>query len=296
MEGTTATHPPTIPTTKKAGIEEEQPMNANNTSQIKDLLVDEDRVVELMRHRIMNEVESDIVYDKYLDCEDDGKKCFYDEEDWNDELRNIVSTLEANYEVIKGELHNICENDFMKWPEKICKSGWKVFGLYGFGRKLEQNTVKCPKTTEIIERLLPCDEITTVGFSSLDPGTYITPHKGYDGYSDNILRLHLALIVPKDKCGIRVGNCKRSWKEGKCLIFDDFITHEAWNFGEYTRINLLMDIKYLHKSYMLKKNSLLIAEREEKVKKAVDCKNASFSVGLKCVLDKIDANKDYSEI
>lgn len=35
------------------------------------------------------------------------------------------------------------------------------------------------------------------GFSALSPGCHITPHAGYAGYSDKILRSHLGLIIPE---------------------------------------------------------------------------------------------------
>jgi beta-hydroxylase len=81
--------------------------------------------------------------------------------------------------------------------------------------------------------------LSTAGFSSLAPGTHIAPHTGYP---DGLLRCHLGLIVPKG-CGIRVGTETRYWEEGKCLIFDDTLEHEAWNKGSSTRVVLLVDFK-----------------------------------------------------
>ncbi len=52
---------------------------------------------------------------------------------------------------------------------------------------------------------------------------------------------HLPLIVPKG-CWFRVGNETREWEEGKMLIFDDSIEHEAKNPTGELRIILLFDI------------------------------------------------------
>jgi aspartyl/asparaginyl beta-hydroxylase (cupin superfamily) len=52
---------------------------------------------------------------------------------------------------------------------------------------------------------------------------------------------HLPLIVPKG-CWLRVGNETREWEEGKLLIFDDSIEHEAMNPTGELRIILLFDI------------------------------------------------------
>jgi aspartyl/asparaginyl beta-hydroxylase (cupin superfamily) len=52
---------------------------------------------------------------------------------------------------------------------------------------------------------------------------------------------HLPLIVPPG-CGFRVGNEVRQWEEGKLLIFDDTIEHEAWNDSNEDRVVLIFDI------------------------------------------------------
>ena len=63
--------------------------------------------------------------------------------------------------------------------------------------------------------------------------------------NNTVLRLHLGLIIPKTYtaigCAIRVGEEIENWQEGKCLIFDDTIEHEAWNRSHDTRVVLLVD-------------------------------------------------------
>lgn len=75
-------------------------------------------------------------------------------------------------------------------------------------------------------------------YSLLRPGTYIKPH---NGMLNTRLICHLPLITNPD-CALRVGNETRSWQQGKLLIFDDSIEHEAWNRGDSTRIILLFEI------------------------------------------------------
>lgn len=53
--------------------------------------------------------------------------------------------------------------------------------------------------------------------------------------------MHLPLIVP-DKCAFRVGDETRQWEEGKLLIFDDTIRHEAWNGSDRRRVVMIFDI------------------------------------------------------
>ena len=158
-----------------------------------------------------------------------------------------------------------------------------MFGLIGFGREMTENTIRCPLTTAIVKRVTSefGFEVTTAGFSSMKPGTWIQPHNGYEGYSDYVVRLHLGLVVPKEreKCAIRVGNEQRSWESGKVFIFDDFLTHEAWNHSNETRIILLMDLKYVKKPY-------LKAKIEHRVD--INVNTPHFSNGLKGLLTNID--------
>ncbi|WP_019503696.1 aspartyl/asparaginyl beta-hydroxylase domain-containing protein [Pleurocapsa sp. PCC 7319] len=147
----------------------------------------------------------------------------------------FLSVLETNWLLIKQEFEQLKSEKLIDWPEKnIYNQGWKIFGLYSFGKKLQENCQLCPQTTRLTETI---PGITTVGFSRLASGTKITPHVGC---SDRVLRCHLGLIVP-DRCALRVGSQTKSWQEGKCFIFDDTLEHEAWNLGKSDRIVLLID-------------------------------------------------------
>lgn len=75
-------------------------------------------------------------------------------------------------------------------------------------------------------------------FSRLRPGTHILPH---NGMINTRLICHLPLVVPGD-CALRVGNATRAWQEGRLMIFDDSIEHEAWNRSEADRTILLFEI------------------------------------------------------
>jgi beta-hydroxylase len=147
----------------------------------------------------------------------------------------FTETLEANWQLIHRELLQIPQGSFVAWPERfLYEEGWNVFGLYGFGRKLEKNCALCPHTTSVVESI---PGLTTAGFSWLEPGTHIKPHVGYSGA---VLRCHLGLAVPAG-CTLRVGAEKRGWSEGKCLVFDDTTEHEAWNESDRARVVLLVD-------------------------------------------------------
>jgi len=71
---------------------------------------------------------------------------------------------------------------------------------------------------------------------------------------------------------------KRRWKRGKCLVFDDSLTHCAWNMTKDTRIILLVDVKYPWKEWL--------PEGSEFVEP--DVHSEDFSKGLQGMLHSID--------
>jgi ornithine lipid ester-linked acyl 2-hydroxylase len=167
----------------------------------------------------------------------------------------ITSLLEANWRIIRRELEALPDSQFVPWKEtNLYSTGWDVFGFHAFGSRIEDHCKLCPETTAIIEQI---PGLVTAGFSSLKPLTHIKPHFGYTytyseaGLSERlqlnagVLRCHLALIVPPAYtsigCCIRVGDYLSNWEEGKCLVFDDTMEHEAWNRTEGTRVVLLID-------------------------------------------------------
>ena len=48
--------------------------------------------------------------------------------------------------------------------------------------------------------------------------------------------------MPDGDCAIRVGDDTRRWREGACLVFDDYFEHEAWNRTTEDRIVLIVDL------------------------------------------------------
>lgn len=118
---------------------------------------------------------------------------------------------------------------------------WTALYLWKDARIVEENARRCPRTMKALEKA-PLSSIggrtPAVLFSRLEPGAHIPPHHGMLNCR---LICHLPLIVPQG-CWLRVGNETREWEEGKLLIFDDSIVHEAKNPTGELRIILLFDI------------------------------------------------------
>lgn len=159
-----------------------------------------------------------------------------------------TALLEEHWPLIRKELDQILiYNDVLPNLQDIqheqisitTDNKWKTFFLYGFGQKAEQNCVKCPHTTAVLEQI---PNLLTAFFSILHPHKHIIPHKGL---FKGIIRSHLGVIIPgkKGECRMRLGNQMLLWKEGEAFVFDDTYTHEVWNDSDNIRVVLLIDIK-----------------------------------------------------
>lgn len=175
---------------------------------------------------------------------------FYDPADFN-----WVSAIEAATDTIRDELTAVLKvgtDDFRAYIRRdrnrpradnnplLDNSDWSALFLCENGVVSDEVVARCPRTWEALQAA-PLPRIInspTAMFSLLRAGTRIPPHTG----SHNArLICHLPLIVPPG-CGFRVGNETRLWQEGKLLIFDDTIEHEAWNESDQDRVVLIFDI------------------------------------------------------
>jgi aspartyl/asparaginyl beta-hydroxylase (cupin superfamily) len=118
---------------------------------------------------------------------------------------------------------------------------WSAFYVVKQGQRVEENIARCPATFAAIEALgedarpAPAHSVL---FSRLAPGAAIPPHHGQ---LNTRLICHLPLIIP-ERCGFRVGNDVREWRQGELLVFDDTIEHEAWNASSEERFVLIFEI------------------------------------------------------
>jgi len=118
---------------------------------------------------------------------------------------------------------------------------WQAFFFYRHGQRYDAHHIRCPRTSESLERIDLCriaDEAPEICYSVLTPGSDILPHHGV---SNVRLVMHLPLLVPPD-CALNVfGGGEHHWREGELMMFDDTYRHEAWNRSNSTRVVLLMD-------------------------------------------------------
>jgi predicted nucleotidyltransferase/aspartyl/asparaginyl beta-hydroxylase (cupin superfamily) len=158
----------------------------------------------------------------------------------------FVAELEANWQVIRGELDTLLEDrDSIPFLDNISKDQtrishsqkWRAFFLWGWDEELTGNTARCPKTAALMRKV---PNLRSAWFSILSPNYKIKAHKGL---TKGILRAHLGLIVPKrwQQCRMEVDGEAVHWREGKCFVFDDSRTHQVWNKTDQERVILLLD-------------------------------------------------------
>jgi aspartate beta-hydroxylase len=166
-----------------------------------------------------------------------------------------LAALEAQTDVIRQELLDVVRDEHAFEP--YVRSGsdrppndyqglldnldWSAFFLIQSGAVVSENARRCPGTMEALAKV-PLAEAPgrtpSVLFSALRPGAHIPAH---NGLVNTRLICHLPLITP-DGCSLRVGNETRSWVQGRTLVFDDSIEHEAWNTSDSLRVVMLFDI------------------------------------------------------
>lgn len=148
----------------------------------------------------------------------------------------FAATLEANWQTIRAEMAALEQDRFTNWQGTYYKveGKWTLFGFFLPGLRWEENCARCPETTRILDAI---PGATMAGFSRLLARSHISPHHGECGA---VLRMHLALTVPPG-CRFRVGQETTAWCEGKTLLFDDTMQHEAFNDSDLDRTVLIVD-------------------------------------------------------
>jgi aspartyl/asparaginyl beta-hydroxylase (cupin superfamily) len=152
---------------------------------------------------------------------------------------------QCNVNIIKSELKNLIDKDIWKeWPEynlwknKTNTSKWTIFPLKALNVWSKNNINLCPQTYDILKEI---PNLVNAGFSRLSPNTVLDGHYGWGNISNNILRCHLALIVP-GPAFIYCEDESRQQIENQWIVFDDSKWHYADNMGESDRIVLILDI------------------------------------------------------
>lgn len=154
--------------------------------------------------------------------------------------RELEALLEGGREGFRPYIQSDPNRPRLDENPLLDSTDWSALFLCENGIRSEEMIARCPATWQAMQAA-PQPQIAnspTVMFSLLRPGARIAPHTGTH---NTRLVCHLPLVVPS-ACGFRVGNEVREWQEGKVLVFDDTIEHEAWNNSNEDRVVLIFDI------------------------------------------------------
>lgn len=154
----------------------------------------------------------------------------------------FVRVLENSLEIIREEADRLRVSEYSDWPiEESYVGGWKVFCLFSrdpewlFAHTCAKNATRCPRTEQLLSKI---PGVVRGGFSMLLPGTHVFEHTDE---AEDSMRCHLG-IRTNAGAKMRMAGEVIPWTEGRCLLFDGSVPHEAVNLGDEPRIVCLVDI------------------------------------------------------
>jgi predicted ATP-grasp superfamily ATP-dependent carboligase len=148
--------------------------------------------------------------------------------------------LEDNFLTIRDEVAAARElSPFRQHQHDLTDQGrWDTLYFFTGRNRIQQGHALCPRTARIVSGLPRAGNDGQAYISVLSGNTHIKAHCGPTNVR---LRCHFGIRVPTGT-RLRVVSDLVSWKEGRCLFFDDSFEHEVWNFGDEERVVLITDV------------------------------------------------------
>jgi beta-hydroxylase len=119
----------------------------------------------------------------------------------------------------------------------VDRGTWRALILLANGRWIDETTRYFPKTRAAVAQ---CPQMTTIGFSVLEPHSHIALHVGTNR---GALRYQLPVVVPGEPgdCRIKISDDMVVWEKGKSVLFDLGAWHEAWNDAPSQRVLFMIE-------------------------------------------------------
>lgn len=156
-----------------------------------------------------------------------------------DKIRQEFNTVTANLSQLQAQGNNIWAGALTEDASSYGE-GWKTLVLMNRGRWDPVNTNLFPETARAIhESGVP---VTEVFFASMSPHTDIKIHSDFTNF---VLTSHLAVDIPysgTNQCRLTVGNETKQWINGRVMVFDTSLLHDAINGSDKTRYILMLRI------------------------------------------------------
>lgn len=119
----------------------------------------------------------------------------------------------------------------------VDRGTWRALILLANGRWIDETARYFPRTRAAVA---DCPQMTTVGFSVLEPRSHIALHVGTNR---GALRYQLPVVVPgrPGDCRIKIGDEVVVWEKGRSVLFDLGAWHEAWNDADEQRVLFMIE-------------------------------------------------------
>lgn len=166
---------------------------------------------------------------------------------WDSGDKNIIEMnqlIVINHDDILAEVNdiikdydNITMNEIPSINEEWLKNEdkWRPIWIRFMG-EWSKTANKLP-TLKRIASLFP--NINMLYVSVFHPGMTIIQHKGVER---SVHRYHYGLKIPENDIGLKIGNTDVKWEEKEGFIWDDTISHSAWNDTDQERIVIFADV------------------------------------------------------
>ena len=148
---------------------------------------------------------------------------------------HICRLLEDHLWSYRQECRALPHAAYVPWPEDIYTGEWGTYVVKWQGAV--QDAPLAPYARCMMD--LAGNLVVNAGYSRLGPHTEIHPH---EGYTSDVIRCHLPLVVPEGDVGLQVGDDVIRPVPGSVYLFDDTQTHSAWNRTDAQRIVLILDL------------------------------------------------------
>lgn len=166
-------------------------------------------------------------------------------------LAGLAGLLERYHSRLKSEYSQLKLHNRLLVDQDCIQEGshgeWSRFEITGIWNHLDPDSgcsVHTPAACELLKeaRNLSPVSILRLGYSAIQPSTWIKPHFGM---TNSVLKFHLGVHIPSGGCAtMRVGNDTRAWMSGKVVLFDDSFEHEVVNDCDDERVVFQLAIKH----------------------------------------------------
>jgi aspartate beta-hydroxylase len=165
---------------------------------------------------------------------------------WCRYLESKYPQIRSEFDRVTADLDQLAARGNNVWAGALTDDasgygeGWRTLVLMDRGRWDPVNANLFPVASRAVrDSGAPAVEVF---FASMRPNSRIEPHTDFTNF---VLTSHLALDIPgsgENKCRITVGDETREWINGRVMVLDTSLLHDAANDSDRTRYILMLRV------------------------------------------------------